>query len=110
MDNLMLWLAIALIGLGTFSLRFAFLPLAGRVALPARLTRALRFVPAAILSAIIVPALCVGPSGALHIGIDNPKLIAGIVAALIAWSTRNMLATILLGMVALWTLAAVLPT
>ncbi len=109
MDKLSLWLAILLIGAGTFGLRFAFLPLAGRVALPSRLIRALRYVPAAILSAIVLPALCVGPSGMLDIGIGNPKLLAGIAAVLIAWTTRNMLATILLGMATLWLLNAILP-
>ena len=109
MENLYVLIAILVIGLATFALRSSFLVLAGRISFPPRLVRALRFVPAAILSAIVFPALVVGPSGALHIGFDNPKLLAGLVAALIAWGTRNMLATILLGMAALWIIKAFLP-
>lgn len=109
MENLYVLIAILIIGLATFALRSSFLVLAGRVSFPPRLVRALRFVPAAILSAIVFPALVVDPSGTLHIGLDNPKLLAGLVAALIAWGTRNMLATILLGMAALWIIKAFLP-
>lgn len=109
MENLPVLIAILVIGLATLALRSVFLVLAGRVSFPPRLVRALRFVPAAILSAIVFPALVVGPAGALHIGLDNPKLLAGLVAGLIAWSTRSMLATILLGMAALWLINAFSP-
>ena len=102
------WMAIALIALGTFGLRFAFFAFAGRVALPARLTRALRFVPAAILSAIILPALMVTPGGGINTDPTDPRLLAGLAAGLIAWKTRNMLATICLGMLLLWGLTALL--
>jgi branched-subunit amino acid transport protein len=62
--------------------------------------RALRFVPAAVLSAIIFPELLVW-DGTLFLSPANPRLIAGILAALIAWRTKNVLFTIGVGMVVL---------
>jgi branched-subunit amino acid transport protein len=70
--------------------------------------RALRFVPPAVLSALIFPELLL-PGGALNLSLGNPRLLAGALAALIAWRTKNMLLAIAVGMVALWILQTVLP-
>ena len=68
---------------------------------------ALRLVPPAVLSAIIFPEL-LRPNGALDISFGNPRLLAGIIAALVAWHTKNALLTIGVGMAALWVLQAVI--
>ena len=99
-----LWLTIIAIGIGTFALRLSFIGLSGRLALPASLTRALRFVPAAVLSAIILPAALRIPGGGLDISLDNPRLIACVVAAGVAWATNSVLATLIVGMGTLWLL------
>ena len=65
--------------------------------LPEGLFRALRYVPPAVLAAIIVPAVLL-PEGMLALGWDNAPLVAGIVAVLVSWRTRNLLLTILVGM------------
>jgi len=101
MDTTTLWLTIAAIGIGTFALRFSFIGLSGRLALPASLTHALRFVPAAVLSAIILPAALRVPEGGLDIALDNPRLIACVLAAGVAWATKSVLATLAVGMGAL---------
>jgi len=103
-----LWLVIAAIGIGAFVLRFSFIGLSGRMALPDAMTRALRFVPAAVLSAIILPAALRMPAGELDASLDNPRLIACFIAALIAWMTRSVLATLAVGMATLWALQALL--
>lgn len=108
MDKQTVWLAIVAIGIGTFLLRASFIELGGRFALPAPITRALRFLPAAVLSAIILPAILRGAEGSLYFGIDNPRLIAGIVAALIAWKTKSVLATLAAGMGTLWAIQALI--
>jgi len=51
------WLLFVAIGLGTFLLRFLFIYLFGKIAIPDWLRRALRFVPAAALAALVFPAL-----------------------------------------------------
>ena len=94
-------------GLVTFALRISFIALAGRLELPPLIKRALRFVPAAVLSAIVVPAL-VFREGSLDLTLGNEKLLAGALAALVAWYTKSIIWTIIAGMVALWTFQAVL--
>jgi len=88
-------------GLVTFAIRLSFIALLGRVQLPALLTRSLRFVPPAVLSAIILPEILV-KDGALDLRPGNVRLIAGVVAAVVAWRTRNVVLTIAVGMAALW--------
>jgi branched-subunit amino acid transport protein len=108
MDKQTVWLAIIVIGIGTFVLRASFIELGGRFALPAPVTRALRFLPAAVLSAIILPAILRGTEGGLYFGIGNPRLIAGIAAAFVAWKTKSVLATLATGMGTLWIMQALL--
>ncbi|MBK7449648.1 MAG: AzlD domain-containing protein [Anaerolineales bacterium] len=106
MSTLSIWLLFLAIGLGTFTLRFLFIYLFGKIVMPEWLSRALRFVPAAALAALVFPALT-HPAGHLDVSLNNFRLIAGLGGALVAWRTRNVLLTILVGMAVLWTLEAV---
>ena len=100
----MLWLTILLMGFVTYTLRLSFIVLLERWDIPPLVRRGLRFVPPAVLSAIIFPEV-LRPNGALDLSPDNARLIAGLLAALVAWSTKNMLLTIAVGMGALWILS-----
>ncbi|MAB12585.1 AzlD domain-containing protein [Parvibaculum sp.] len=104
MSTTTLWFIVLAAGLGTFALRLSFIQLADRIALPRPFIRALRFVPAAVLSAIILPAVLRLPDGTMSYAFDNPRLLAAIGATLIAWATRNALVTILGGMALFWLL------
>ena len=99
------WLLFVVIGLGTFLLRFLFIYLFGKIEMPDWLSRALRFVPAAALAALVFPALT-HPAGHLNLSLHNFRLLAGLGGAVVAWKTRNVLLTILAGMVLLWILEA----
>ena len=94
------WLIFFLGGLLTFGMRYSFIYLLGRFELPETLRRSLRFVPPAVLSAIVLPELVIR-SGQFDVSPTNFRLLAGVVAILVAWKTRNTLLTILAGMVAL---------
>jgi branched-subunit amino acid transport protein len=74
-----------------------------RLRLPPLLQRALRFVPAAALTAIITPELLIR-DGAIFLSPMNARLIAGVIAMVVAWRTKNTLLTIAAGMIALWIL------
>lgn len=103
-----IWLIVAATAVGTLLVRWSFIGLAAHAAkVPPPLQRALRFVPAAVLAAITVPVL-LRPDGPLDVTFDNHRLIAGCIAALIAWRTRHVLATIVAGMAVLWTLDALM--
>jgi branched-subunit amino acid transport protein len=95
-----IWLLILVAGLLTFGTRLSFILLLHRLKVPGWFLRALRFVPMAVLSAIILPQLATRNS-ILDISLRNPQLYAGALAVLVAWRTRNVLLTILAGIVAL---------
>lgn len=105
MSTLSIWLLFVAVGLGTFTLRFLFIYLFGKIEMPNWLSRALRFVPAAALAALVFPALT-HPAGQLDISLNNFRLLAGVGGAIVAWRTRNVLLTILVGMAILWMLEA----
>ena len=98
-----LWLTMILAGVITYAIRLSFILVFGKMEVPVTLRRALRFVPPAVLTAIIFPELLF-MDGAVHLSIGNSRLIAGLLAAFIAWRTKNVLLTILLGMIALFLL------
>jgi branched-subunit amino acid transport protein len=85
----------------TFGVRYPVLALVGKIDLPKPVLRALKYVPPAILAAIIVPEVLIREDQ-LYIAPDNSYLVAGIIAALVAWRSRNLLLTIVLGMLAMW--------
>jgi branched-subunit amino acid transport protein len=101
-----LWLTILGAGAVTFALRLSLIALLGRIRIPPSLGRALRFVPAAVLTAVVIPLLFY-EGGALKISLGNERLLAGLVAALIAWRTRSVLFTLGGGMATLWILQAI---
>ena len=95
-----IWLVFLLGGMLTFGMRYSFVYLLGRYELPETIRRALRFVPPSVLTAIVVPELFLR-SNRIDISLSNFRLLAGLVAILVAWRTKNTLLTILAGMGAL---------
>ncbi|MEW5725233.1 MAG: AzlD domain-containing protein [Thermodesulfobacteriota bacterium] len=95
------WFLILVIGLGTYFIRLSFIYLFGRVETPEGLKRLLNYVPAAVLSALVWPALLVS-QGHLNLGWGNERLWAGLAALLAAWKTGRILPTIVAGLAALW--------
>ena len=98
-----LWLILLCIGFLTYATRLSFILLFGKVEVAVILQRALRFVPIAVLSAIILPALLIH-GNTLYLSLHNARLIAGVVATGVAWRTKNILLTIITGMAILWLL------
>ena len=105
MNGLSVWILFIAMAAGTFALRFSFIYLFGKVEMPDWLRDALKFVPASVLAALVFPAL-VYSDGALDISLNNIRLLAGIGGALVAWRTKNVLWTIIVGMVLFWILQA----
>ncbi len=82
----------------TFFTRFAAQLAFRGTGIPAWLHRWLKHVPTGILTALIVPALVL-PRGTLDLTWHNPYLLAGLVAAFVAWRFRNMPLTMGVGMI-----------
>ena len=97
------WIVILAVGALNYLSRLSFIAVFARLDIPPFVARALRFVPAAMLTAIVVPAVVFTAPATLLFSYTNPKLVAALVAALIAWRTKSATATMGIGMVALWT-------
>lgn len=96
------WLLIIVLAVGTWSMRSWPIILHGRVPHPAWLERLLKHVPVAALTALVVP-------GALYLHQGNgayvfapARTVAAVLALVVAWRTKNVLATLAVGMGALW--------
>jgi branched-subunit amino acid transport protein len=98
-----IWVVMVSLGLLTFLTRLSFIGLFQRWQPPDLVRRALRYVPVAALMAIIVPELLM-TDGTLNLNPLNPRLLAGLLAILIAVRTRSVTWTIALGMLAFWLL------
>lgn len=102
MTREVLWWLFLAMGVVTLALRASFVAAQDRLALPPVLRRALRYVPAAVLAALVAPALFAG--GESPLGPVDARLPAGLVAIFVAWRTKSVLATLSVGMAALWAL------
>jgi branched-subunit amino acid transport protein len=107
-----LWLLIVAMGALTLALRASGILLLGPRGIPDVVRRALRFVPPAVLAAIVLPELlrkgaaAAAPGEAaalagLASAFDPARVIAGACAALVAWRTRSVVWTLLVGMIGL---------
>ena len=100
-----IWPVILIAGAGTYAMRASFLAFAHRMTtVPPAVDRILRQIPPAVLAAIVVPSL-VRPEG--HLDLWQPRLLAGVVAALVAWRTRNVGVTVIVGIALLAALEAI---
>ena len=99
-----IWLAVFAVGAINYLSRLSFIAIFARRDMPPLLERALKHVPAAMLTAIVVPAVVFMPPGTLDVSPGNGKLVAAIVAGGVAWRWQNALLTIGTGMAVLWLL------
>lgn len=102
MDNFLL---LTVIGIGTFLLRASFIGILGDRGVPEALKRGLRFVPAAVLPALVVNPMLRSDNG---IDLTNPRLLASVLALVVAARTRSILWTIVTGLAAQALFAALL--
>lgn len=94
MNEVLLILGMAAV---TFGARYPTLAILGRIDMPERAFRALRYVPTAVLTAIILPEMLIR-DGSFALRLDNAYLFGGLIAGAVAWKTRSLLLTIVLGM------------
>jgi branched-subunit amino acid transport protein len=95
-EKLVIFFGMALV---TYFTRYTMIAALGRE-MPALVRRWLRYVPPAVLAALVVPA-ALAPQRRLEIGLPAWAVLAG---AVVAWRTRSVLWTILGGMAVFWLL------
>ena len=99
-------LGMALINL---AIRWPVYLFANHFRFPPLIERALAFVPVAVLTAIIVPTVLYPDDKTLNVSWHNPALLAAILAAVVGRVTKNLFATIGIGMAAYLLLRWLLP-
>lgn len=99
-----MWIVVIAAGIATFAMRFVFIGLFGKIAVPPLLERGLRYIAPAVLAALAVPAV-IAPDGVLDPW--NALIPAAVVGGLAAWATKSIGAAIIVGLPALWLLQAI---
>lgn len=99
-EELNTWLAILGITASGFLTRGSFVVFGKHLTLPPLVEQALRFAPAAVLGAIVAPALLLN-GGHADLSLGNYRLLAAVVASLIMWRTKSLMGAIAGGMAAL---------
>jgi len=102
-----LWVVILGGMAATYATRASFIVFVPPERMPAWFRRGLRFVAPAVLAGLVATEL-VGTGEALNLPLGYPRLMAGALAALVAWRSRNTWLTILAGMAALWLMGVVI--
>ena len=103
--TLKLWMVIFAVGLINYLSRLSFIAVFARRTMPPLLARALKYVPAAMLTALVLPMI-MGDAAAGGAVPFNPKAGAAVLAGVVAFYTRSTLWTLGTGMAALWLLQA----
>ena len=97
---LKLWIVVAVVGVLNYLSRLSFIAIFARRRVPALLVRAFRYVPAAMLTALVLPMVIVAPAEPVHVSV--PRIVAAALAGAVAYVTRSTLGTLAAGMLALW--------
>ena len=103
--TLKLWAVIAIVGSLNYLSRLSFIAIFSRRHIPALLARAFRYVPAAMLTALVLPMIVAAPVGGEATAVA-PRIVAAIVAGFVGFRTHNTLKTLAAGMISLWLLQA----
>lgn len=80
----------------TFGVRFVLLARAHKVTMPSYVEQGLKYVPVAVLTAIITPMVLM-PSGEMEVSLDNPWLLGAMAAFLMGIFRQQQLLTIVTG-------------
>ena len=99
----MTWLSIIIAGIITYFTRMTMVALVSRDMLGDRIKAVLSYVPSAVFPAIIFPGVFIDDYGAF-IEMNDPKIFGALVAIIVGYFSRNVIATILSGLFSYWIL------
>ncbi|MDZ4168272.1 MAG: AzlD domain-containing protein [Coriobacteriia bacterium] len=102
------WVLIVVLAVGTWAMRSLPIMLHGRVPHPPWLERLLKHVPVAALTALVVPGALYVKDAAGAYAFSPARTVAAVVALLVALKTKNVLATLVVGMGVMWAMQAAL--
>ena len=97
----MTWFSIIVSGIVTYFSRMAMIALIDRDMLGVKIKEVLNYVPAAVFPAIIFPGIFFNDLGTI-VEITDPKIYGAIFALIVGFYSRNVIATILSGLLSYW--------
>ena len=97
----MTWLSVISAGILTYFTRMTMIALVSRDMLGDRIKAVLAYVPSAVFPAIIFPAIFINDYGTF-IEMNDPKIFGAIVAIVVGYFSKNVIATILSGLISYW--------
>jgi len=102
-------LTIGGMALVTFLIRYPVLAIVGKIDMPKRIFEALRYVAPSVLAALVIPMVLLPNGQPIQRPFDAIPLVSTILAALVMWRSKNLLATVIAGIAAFLILRATLP-
>ena len=97
----MTWITIIIAGVLTYFTRMTMIAIVRRDLLGDRIKEVLAFVPSAVFPAIIFPAIFINDYGT-YIEMNDPKIFGALVAIIVGYFSRNVIATIFSGLLSYW--------
>ena len=97
----MTWLSIIIAGILTYFTRMTMIALIDREMLGERIKAVLEYVPSAVFPAIIFPAIFINDYGSF-VEMYDPKIFGAIVAIIVGYFTKNIISTIISGLISYW--------
>jgi len=97
----MTWLSITIAGILTYFTRMTMIVLVRRDLLSEKIKAVLAYVPSAVFPAIIFPAIFINDYGT-YIQMNDPKIFGALVAIIVGYFSRNVIATIFSGLLSYW--------
>lgn len=82
----------------TFPVRYTMFALSSKLQFSSEFQQILGYVPVAILTAIVIPAILIPQGDRLFFSYTNPRFLAGLITLAVGWWQENLLITILVGM------------
>ena len=97
----MTWFSIIVSGIVTYFSRMAMVALIDRDMISSKVKEVLNYVPAAVFPAIIFPGVFFNDLGSF-VEITDPKIYGAIVALIVGYYSKNVIATIVSGLISYW--------
>ncbi|APV44576.1 Branched-chain amino acid transport protein [Dehalogenimonas formicexedens] len=89
----------------TFLPRFLPMALVSRIVIPEKAKAFLEYIPVAVLSALVVPAVFAVDGGG--VGLDARLLVSALVVFVFAWKMRNLFGSVIIGMATYWLMGVI---
>ena len=95
------WILVFISGLITYFLRYSMISLIKKDMLNEKTKTLLGYVPSAVFPALIFPAILLENSGSF-VNYNDPKIVAILIAMIVGFFSKKIIATILSGLISYW--------